>query len=99
MSGRSNLKYCSLKLCKTNSNSGLSLFYWPKSEITREKWKKFMISQGKSNVNNFKHLKLCELHFDLCDIIRIGKKTRLNEGAEPKYANNVRKKLKLININ
>lgn len=93
MSGKSKLKYCSVKSCKTTSISGLSFFNWPKSEKIREKWKKFMLLQGKSNVNDFNYLTLCELHFDLCDIIKIGQKTRLKEEAEPKYANNVRKNI------
>ena len=80
-------RYCSLRSCKNNSGNGSSIFNWPKIEAIKNKWKNFMAFHGNSqeNIHNSKTLKLCENHFDPSDIIKIGMKTRLKQGAVPLY--------------
>lgn len=82
-----NFRYCSLKSCKNKSGNGSSIFNWPKIEAIKNKWKNFMAFHGNSQENILKctNLKLCENHFDPNDIIKVGMKTRLKQGAVPLY--------------
>lgn len=83
--------YCSYKGCKSQSIYGIKIFRMPRNISRQGPWRDFVKSSGRENADTASILRLCEFHFDPCDIeINCYDKKCLKYGALPIYRSNRR---------